>query len=75
MRESRTIGTTIVGFILGVLASLGVAYVLADTSDVDELRRLREEKRLLQELVAEQKAQLEDINAVLEPPMHEPPQP
>ena len=67
MSESRSIGTTVVGFILGVLACLGGVYLLADTSDVDELRRLREEKQLLQELVAEQKAQLEEINAVLEP--------
>ena len=68
MSEPRSIGTGVVGFILGVLACLVVAFYAGGSADEAELRRLREENRVLRELTDVQRQQLEEIEAVMEQP-------
>jgi len=76
MDRSRIALVAVLFFALGAAVGLLVGpMVPGQTPLQEEAGRLREEKRLLQKLVAEQKAQLEDINAVLEESTEEPPKP
>ena len=66
--RSRTPIVAVLCFALGVFVGLTIGPLVSGQTPLqEEVERLREEKRLLQELVAEQKAQLDDINAGLEP--------
>ena len=66
MSESRSIGTGVVSFILGVLVCLAVVYYAGGSTDEAELRRLREENRVLRELTEVQREQLGEVYQAIE---------